>query len=117
MRVRALDSNGDMQFGRSLRDYHISTRFGVGQVVSTRLRLWLGQWYLNVADGTPYPTKVLGKYTDQTRDAVVQARIYGAPGVTAIRGYNSQLDRQSRDFTVHASIDTIYGTFTLAGPF
>ena len=117
MRVRQLDANGDMTFGRSSLNYYINDRRGVGQVVSTRLRLWLGQWYLNVPDGTPYMTQVLGKYTDNLRDAAVQARIYGAPGVTQIQAYNSELDRQSRDWTVNASIDTIYGSFKLAGPY
>lgn len=117
MRVRKLDANGDMQFGHGLSDYWINDYRGVGQVIWTRLRLWQGQWFLNVQDGTPWMTQVLGKYTEDLRDLTVQDRIYGTPGVVSIRNYDSELNRQSRDWTVHAEVDTIYGAVQIQGPF
>jgi hypothetical protein len=107
---------GDMTFGRGAADYWINDRRGVGQLVSTRLRLWQGQWFLAVNDGMPWGTEVLGKYTDDVRDAAVQDRIYATPGMVGVQGYNSQLDRQSRAWTVHASLQTVYGEFVLKGP-
>jgi hypothetical protein len=82
---------------------------GVAQNVKTRLGLWLAQWWLAVDDGTPWSTKVLGKYTEQTRDAAVCARILGTPGVQSIVSYSSSLDRTSRKWTVSGTIDTLYG--------
>ena len=64
----------------------------------------------------PWGTEVLGKYTDDVRDMAVQDRIYATPGMVAIQGYNSQLDRQARAWTVHASLKTAYGEFVLQGP-
>lgn len=124
MRVRALTptdpatglGGGDMTFGAGSRNYFINDPRGVGQIVSTRLRLWRGDWFLNTQDGTPWATEVLGKYTEDVRDMVIQDRIYGAPGVLDIRDYNSQLVQQTRDWTVHAEIDTVYGKYVLNGP-
>jgi hypothetical protein len=99
-----------------MSDYWINDRRGVGQLCSTRLRLWQGDWFLSVTDGMPWKTKVLGKYTADVRDMAVQDRIYATPGVVEIQGYNSQLDTQARGWTVHANLSTIYGQFTLAGP-
>lgn len=106
---------GDMQFGHGASDYWINKAEGVGQLVETRLLLWLGQWYLNVDDGTPYMTRVLGRYTSDFRDATIRERILNTPDVTAIDGYNSQLDRQSRGWTVNADIATTFGTFQFVG--
>lgn len=116
MRVRKLDANGDMQFGRGQGDYYFNSPLGVGQLVSTRLRLWLGQWFLNVSDGTPYLTEVLGKYTENTRDATIRERIFQTTGVVDIMHYNSQLAVEARDFTVHATVSTLYGEFIFQGP-
>ena len=115
MRIRKVDANGDMTFGQGQANYWNNSALGVGQLVSSRLRLWLGQWFLNPSDGTPYLTEVLGKYTDETRDAVIRSRIFATTGVSDIVGYNSQLSRQTRDFTIHATINTIYGEFVYKG--
>jgi hypothetical protein len=115
MRVRKVDANGDMTFGASQANYWINHRAGVGLAVSTRLELWLGQWFLNTSDGTPWMTKVLGRNTSAFRDAAVQSRILGTPGVNGISAYASQLNRTTREFDVQASIDTAYGQFEYQG--
>ena len=124
MRVRKLTApdpltglgGGDMSFGKGTQDYWVDQARGCGQVAETRLLLWTGQWFLNVTDGTPWQTEVLGKYTQDVRDMVIQERIYGTPGVKDITAYNSQLATQTRDWTVHATLDTVYGAYVLKGP-
>lgn len=122
MRVRKLtpatatEVGGDMTFGHGALDYFIDKAAGVGQLVETRLLLWLGQWYLNVDDGTPYATRVLGKYTQDFRDVTIQQRILATPHVISIDGYNSQLDRQTRQWNVHATVGTSFGTYVFVGP-
>jgi hypothetical protein len=118
MRVRKLDSNGDMTFGHGGADYYVNDPVGVAQIVSTRLRLWLGQWFLYRSDGMPWLTKVIGKYTEDTRDAAITNRIFLTPGVLSIATYQSQLNRNTREFDVQAYINTIYGPAQVqTGPF
>ena len=118
MRVRKLDSNGDMTFGNSGADYYVNDPIGVAQIVSTRLRLWIGQWFLNRSDGMPWLTKVIGKRTEDTRDAAITNRIFSTPGVLSIAAYESQLNRDTRVFAVQASINTLYGPAQVqVGPF
>lgn len=114
MRYRKLDANGDRIWGHSQADFWINSPDGVRQSVQTRLGLWLGQWFLNPQDGTPYQYDVLGKYTDAVRDAVIQARVLQTFGVKAIKNYSSGLDRNTRVFKVNGNIDTIYGVTPFA---
>lgn len=116
MRVRAMSKTGDMTFGRNLSNFHVDKPEAVAQVVLTRLNLWTGQWWLDLTEGTPYETKVLGKYTGAVRDAVLRMRIAQTPGVKAIVSYGSQVNRETRAFGVQAQIDTVYGPAEIVEP-
>jgi len=109
MRVRKQDANGDKIWGHGQADFWRDQPEAVAQLVQTRLGLWLGQWFLNPPDGTPYQTKILGKYTEATRDPILQTRILQTPGVQAIKRYFSALDRDRRTWSVRGLIDTVYG--------
>ena len=116
MRVRKIDpARGGRQFGHGLADFWIDVPDGPAQCVKTRLGLWLGQWFLNTDDGTPWQTKVLGRYSGSTRDVAIRARILGTPGVTEIVNYSSSLNRDTRAWTVNATVDTAYGQTTIVG--
>lgn len=108
MRYRKLSPTGDYVFGNGQADFWRDVPDAVAQAAYTRLQLWLGQWFLNTADGTPYQTQVLGKYTGSTRDAAIRARILGTQGLTSIDAYASQVDRDTRAFSVQATVTTTY---------
>lgn len=110
MRYRRLDKNYDMMFGHCKNDFWIDVPDAPAQAVLTRLMMNYGEWFLDPTAGTPWSTKVLGKYTDNTRDAVIRSRISGTQGVNSIIQYSSDLDRDTRHFGAQAQIDTIYGT-------
>lgn len=116
MRYRKLDAAGDMSFGKGQADFHINVPEAPAQAVKTRLALWVGDWFLDLAEGMAWKTKVLGKYTGPTRDVVVRARILGTQGVTAITAYSSNLDRDTRAFSANVSITTVYGETTVKAP-
>lgn len=116
MRVRKLDASGDMQFGNGSANYYVDQPEAVGQKCWTRMRLWQGQWYLNTPDGTPWQTKILGKYTENTRDPALRARVLATDGVVSIAAYSSSLDPNSRKWSVAATIDTRFGAVTIQGP-
>ena len=110
MKYRKLDANGDRVWGQGLASFWIDVPDAVGQLIATRLGLWLGQWFLNRSDGTPYQTQVLGKYTITTRDPAIQGRVLQTPGVTGIKNYSSNLNRQTRGWTANGTVDTVYGS-------
>ena len=109
-----VDAGGDFTFGRGLSDYFVNDARGVAQTVETRLRLFIGDFFLDSSAGTPWRTAVLGKYTGATRDIAIRTRILQTPGVNAITSYGSTLDRDTRAFSATAQIDTIYGPAPVA---
>jgi hypothetical protein len=109
MRYRKLDASGDMVFGHQQADFWRDVPDAPAQAVWTRLQLYLGDWYLNLSDGTPWRTQVLGKYTGSTRDPAIQARTLGTLDVTGIHAYASQVNPNTRQFNVQMTIDTSFG--------
>src|SRR5438477_9857340 len=95
---------GDYSFGRGITDFYIDQPEAVAQLVLTRLSLWKSEWFLDTSDGTDWNTGILGRLTDATRDPIIQARILGTQGVTGIVSYSSFLDRDTRSFSVNATI-------------
>jgi hypothetical protein len=110
MRYRALDSDGDAQFGRS-GIFLTNSPQAVAQAVLTRLKLWVGEWMLDNREGTDYSSKILGYGTQTTRDIEVQERILNTQGVKSILSYQSTV--VNRVFSVSVTIDTDYGATTV----
>ena len=115
MRYRKLDSNGDMTFGNGLVDFYIDVPEAVVQSVLTRLRLWVGEWFLNELEGTPYSQAVLGVGKTQTIEPAIRSRILSTAGVTEIVSLNVVINADKRTANINSVINTIYGTTTLIG--
>lgn len=117
MRYRKLDANGDYTWGGGLSSFFIDKPEAVAQAAGTRLRLQLGEWFLDITDGTPWQTQVLGKYTGNTRDLVLKSRVLGTTGAVSLASYSSQVGVTGpRGFTVQMTLNTIYGAVRLEGP-
>lgn len=116
MRYRKLTVDGDMTFGHGPADFWRDQPEAVGQACMTRLRLWVGDWFLDMTEGTDYPGSVLGAHTAGLYDAEMRERIAGTRGVAGLTSYVSVRDREARALAVLATIDTIYGTIRLAAP-
>ncbi len=113
MKYRKLDASGDYSLG-SGADFLSNSPEAVAQAVLTRLRLWLGEWFVDTSDGTPYLTEILGKRKGgKNPDGAIRQRILGTTGVTEITDYSSSFDGSTRKFTVSATITTDYGTATI----
>lgn len=115
MRYRKLDSNGDYTIG-SGADFFIDDAEGIAQAILTRLRLYLGEWFLDTTAGTPWKTDILGKYTKDAYDAAIKNVVLGTTGVNGILEYSSSFDGNQRELTIEATVDTIYGQVKVAGP-
>lgn len=115
-------------FGASQNNFLIDSPAAVAQAVMTSLKLWLGEWYLNVNDGTPYPESVLGYHNQSEADSTISAQILGVqviisstnvpsgttPGqtvavVTSIENFESIIDTVTRAYSASCIINTIYG--------
>ena len=113
MRYRKLSSDGDYVFGNGQIDFYRDVPDAVAQAVKTRLELWLGEWFLDTQEGTPYMQGVLGKHSEDLANATIQDRAIGAQGVVNIFDYQSDLDPVTRALTARFTVNTIYGPTTL----
>lgn len=116
MRYRKLTASGDYSFGRGQADFYRDVPEAPAQAVKTRLHLETGEFFLDQREGTPWSTDVLGNRTAATRDIVILTRALATVGVKSILSYSSQVDRDTRKFSVQMALDTIYGPATLVEP-
>lgn len=109
MRYRKQADDGDYQFGTSAA-FLVNSPETVAQAVMTRMKLLKDEWFVDKREGLDQD-RILGAHTTPTRDQEIQQRILGTPGVNALVSYASNVE--NRDFTVAATIDTIYGQATI----
>jgi hypothetical protein len=109
MRYRALDANGDMTFGQGSENFLVNSPAAVAQLVMTRMKLFRGEWFLDVTEGMPWSQEVLGKQPQATYDLAIRDHILDTQGVLEIVSYSSTRNPDTRALTVTVVLDTIYG--------
>lgn len=109
-RVRALSPDGDYVFGQGRSQFLVDSPEAVAQSIQTRLNLATGEWFLDLDEGMPYSTKVLGEGTRELYDQAIRERILGTSGVVQIDEYASRLS--GRALTVSARVTTQFGVTT-----
>lgn len=111
MRYRKLTADGDYSFGASQLDFYRDVPEAVGQAAQTRMLLWLGEWFLDVDEGTPFMIGILGKHPNlkERSDVTIQDRISGTQGMVDIDQFESEINPETRTQQVNVSINTIYG--------
>lgn len=115
MRVRALDANGDMTFGRGSANFLVNTPAAVAQLVQTGLELVQSEWFLDKTEGMPWLTDVIGKGTQSLYDLAIQNQILNTQGMVSIENYSSSLDPVTRKLTIPNSVilNTQFGTINM----
>lgn len=108
MRYRALSADRDYTFGQGQANFLINNPEAVGQAVLTRLLLLQGQWFLDVTEGLPLFTQIIGKGTYPLYDQAIKNRVLGTEGVVEILTYSSELNPETRKLEVAMTISTIY---------
>lgn len=109
MTVRHIDpdtgdivTSGELQF--------IGGREEIAQTVKTRLALFLGEYFRNITDGTPWYEQILGKFTSlDVAESVLRVRIAATSGVVRLTSFNTDFDIDTRRYSVTAGILTIHG--------
>lgn len=115
MKYRKLDADGDMTFGHQQADFHIDTAEGVAQSLMTRLKLWVGEWFLDVTEGTAYQQAVLGTGTKETIEPEMRIRILETPGLSSIDKLSIRINPTERTASIDAAVTTVYGPVTVSG--
>lgn len=112
MRTRALDPDtGDI--GTSGTQF-IDGVNAIGQTISTRLKMFYGDYFRDKSAGFPFMQLFPSKSAPvSAKNAAIREIILLTPGVTEILRYNSDFDLQSREFTVNAEVMTTVGLVTL----
>ncbi|MBD8680291.1 hypothetical protein [Pseudomonas sp. CFBP 13719] len=104
MTVRRLDEDGDLAMGqvKLLTGYAAAE---VAQNVVTRLKFFLGEWFLDTSDGTDWFGSVLGKGSAMaSRESVIRRRILLTPGCAGMTAFAVTADIATRELTVSATI-------------
>jgi hypothetical protein len=117
VRYRKLTATGDYSFGQNALDFFVNSPQCVAQAILTALLLHQGEFFLDVTVGMPWESQVLGYNTKSLYDAAIKAEILSVQGVSSISSYSSSLDPKTRHLTVDVTINTIYGTTTIATSF
>ncbi len=111
MTVRKLDEKGDIVtqgagFTSGLEE--------VEQTIRTRLHLFLGEYFRDITDGTPWFEQIIGKGTSlDIKEAVLRARIARTPNVIRLTSFSTEFDVDTRKYTVTAGALTTYGLVTV----
>lgn len=111
MKTRALDINGDFQFGRGLQSY-VTEKNALKQNISTRLKSWKNDCFFAMDDGVDWQNFLdigMKKYLDiDIKRVVLQTE-----GVLRISSYTSTLDTAERRVTIGVTVETVFGLVTV----
>jgi len=113
MKYRKQDESGDMVFGNGILDFYIDSPEAVGQAVETRLKLWIGEWFIDITEGTEYQTNVLGTGKSESAGPVIRQRILETDGVVEILSFDLTINADTRALKITSRINTIYGQTTI----
>lgn len=113
MRVRKLDENGDLVTRGVQWAYD---KEAVAQTVSTRLKLFLGEYFRDITDGVPWFEKedgsdgILGKgYSLSEVEAILRNRIARTNGVLKLLSFKIDYDESTRKISVNVFVLTTFG--------
>ena len=107
MTVRKLEDDGDIATSGT---QFLSNQKEIAQTVTTRLRLFLGEYFRDITKGTPWFQDILGKGQSlDVRDAAIKRIVSQTSGVLSIFEFNTDFDLQKRKYSVSMGIVTPFG--------
>jgi hypothetical protein len=110
---RRLDENNDYTFGRGRGDY-ISDIDAVAQIIKTRLRLFLKEWWEDQADGLPLFQDILTYgFKKEKADQIIAERVLGSPYVNSITSLSSNYNGDTRRYSIIIEVDTDFGVLQI----
>lgn len=107
MIIRNNTPDGDWNFGKGKSDYKRNL-LAIMLNIQTRLLSWKGDCFFALAEGVDYDN-LLDVGTKDLLDSDVKRVILQSEGVLKITEYESDIVRETREFSCRATIITIYG--------
>ena len=115
---RKLTETGDYTFGHNMLDFYEDID-AVAQAIQTRLQLYLGAFWRDLTDGLPLFQEIIASSGSQDHllqvDNIFQERIKGTPGVLGIVSYTSSFNRETREYSFEATVQTEYSITIITG--
>ena len=115
-RVRAMSPTGDYTFGQGGANFLIDSPAAVGQACLTRLKLWTGEWFLDLGEGTPYWQEILAHKNTALAGSVIRERILGTPFAVSIDDFSAVFNNTTRAFSVTGQLNTAFGPVPISFP-
>jgi hypothetical protein len=86
------------------------------QDILQRMRLFLGEWFLDNTVGVPYFQQIFVKNPDMSKiEAIFIELILSTPGVDALLDYSFNSNQNSRRFEISFSAQTTKGVIDYSG--
>ena len=117
IRVRRIDAEYDVVFGRGQADY-LTDLDAIVQIIKSRLLLFTGEWWADKEAGLPLWQSILGMAGANGKkkvvDGFIQKRILETPHVTGIETISSTYNADTREYSFSATINTQFGTVAIS---
>lgn len=103
---------GDLIYDNSSVTVTGSQAKGVAQKLTIKLRTFLGEWFLNTANGVPYYQQIFGKVRSKaTIDSIFIEKIVEEPDVAELVEFTSEISND-RTYTISFRVRTTLGQIT-----
>lgn len=104
-----LDADGDLFVGPGGFEL-ISGPEGVAQLCSIALKLFLEEWFLNLAKGMPWFQEILGHKFDRDLVVLRATQVLSAvPGVGQVLTASASFEGATRGVRIDATVSTSFG--------
>ncbi len=107
MKYRRLSPSGDYVFGFGQTCF-VPDAAAVSQAISTKLKMFQGDFWENISDGLPFFQEIAGSNNKPMTDLLIQSRILQVPNVTGIASFSSTID-SNRHYSATISVNTAFG--------
>lgn len=89
-------------------EHFASGKTATQQAIIRRLRLFLGEYFLDGTEGTPWFQSILGKNPHEVAEAQIKRRIIGTKDVMALTQFDYTFETRTRTIRVVARILDIH---------
>ena len=109
--VRALDVNGDWQFGGGKSNY-LAGNDAIQQQIKCRLLEFTGNCFWNPQGGLNWPGLLGQRNNEVLLNLQIGSVIANTNGVTSIRQLNVKLNRTNRVLSVSWTVTTVFSVYS-----